>query len=164
MAQKFQSLQDVFVAELNDIYSAEQQIVDAMPAMINAASSSQLKSKFETHLKQTCGQVDRLNKVFDMLGMKPEKETCEGMAGILQDGKKVVIAQGDAAAKDAALIAAAQKVEHYEISSYGTLRSFANMLGHTDIAQQLGMILQEESSTDKLLTQLAEQSINKKAA
>lgn len=158
------SLHDLFVMELKDVLDAEHQIVDALPKMIDAASSSTVKAKFEQHLKTTKTQIERLHEVFNKLEMKPEREHCNGMAGIIKDGEKLVTMPGDAMTKDAGLIAAAQKVEHYEISSYGTLRTFAHTLGRDDLARLLETTLQEESETDHLLSDVAKNSINKKAA
>lgn len=160
----FDSLQDVFVAELNDMYSAEQQVIDSLPEMIEAASSPELKEKFRNHMQQTQGQIERLEKAFSILGIEPEDEVCEGMEGIISDGAKVLEAEGDPTAKDAAIVAAAQKVEHYEISGYGTLRALARILRQNEIAELVQTTLQEESQTDELLTDLAQRSINKKAA
>lgn len=162
--QNLQSLNDLFTNELKDILNAEKQITQALPKMIDATSSPQLKAKFEAHLKQTNDQIQRLNEVFSMLGLQPSEEHCEGMAGIIRDGEKIVSAQGDPAVKDAGIIAAAQKVEHYEISSYGTLRTFAQTLGRNDIAEKLQVTLKQEAATDEILTQVAERSVNKKAA
>lgn len=162
--ERFQSLKDLFIAELGDILNAEKQIMAAMPKMIDAASSQELKTKLKDHMKQTRGQIDRLNKVFSMLNMEPREEQCEGMAGLIKEGQKIIEAQGDPMVKDAGLIAAAQKIEHYEISSYGTLRTFAKTLALMDIAQHLQTTLRQESMTDEILTQVAERSVNKKAA
>lgn len=163
MAAKLDTLQDLFESELKDIYGAEQQIMEAMPEMIEAASSVELKEKLEHHSKQTEQQIVRLEEVFEMLDMEPEAEKCDGMAGILEDGEKMLKAEGEPHVKDAALVAAAQKVEHYEISTYGTLRTFAHTLGHEKVAEKLQQTLREESETDKLLTKLAEASINREA-
>jgi len=164
MAQEMHSLHDLFVMELKDTLDAEHQIVEALPKMIDAASSPTVKSKFEQHLKVTEEQIQRLHQVFEKLNMKPEREHCDGMAGIIKDGQKVIMAKGDPATKDAALIAAAQKVEHYEIAAYGTLATFAHTMGHHEMAQLLETTLGEEKTTDKTLTEVAERSINKKAA
>ena len=162
--EKMNSLHDLFVHELKDTLDAEHQIMEAMPKMIEVTSSDIVRSKFQQHMKTTQMQIDRLHKVFSMLKMEPEREHCDGMAGIIKDGQKVIKMEGDAATKDAALIAAAQKVEHYEISAYGTLRTFARTMGHNDIAELLQTTLEEEMKTDQTLTQVAERSINKKAA
>jgi ferritin-like metal-binding protein YciE len=164
MAEKLNTLNDLFMMELKDIYNAEKQIIKALPKMIDAASSPNVKQKFQSHLHETENQVKRLENVFSILGVQPEEESCKGMEGIIDDGKKVLTLQGDPKVKDAALIAAAQKVEHYEISSYGTLRTFAETLGKHDVAQMLQTTLKEESKTDELLTQVAESSINPQAA
>jgi len=164
MKHQLDSLHDLFVMELKDIYDAEKQIVDALPKMIDAVSAPTVRSKFEQHLKTTEQQVERLREVFRKLDMEPEREHCEGMAGILKDGEKVLEMEGDPAARDAALIAAAQKVEHYEISSYGTLRTFAQTMGHHEIARLQETTLGEEKTTDRMLTEVAERSINRKAA
>lgn len=158
------SLHDLFVMELKDTYDAEHQIVKAMPRMIEATSSPTVKAKFEQHLKVTREQIERLHQVFRKLDMEPEREHCDGMAGILKDGEKILEMKGDPATLDAALISAAQKVEHYEISAYGTLATFAHTMGHHEIAQLLETTLGEEKNTDKMLSEVAERSINKKAA
>lgn len=158
------SLHDLFVMELKDTYDAEHQIVKAMPRMIEATSSPAVKAKFEQHLKVTREQIERLHQVFKKLDMEPEREHCDGMAGILKDGEKILEMKGDPATLDAALISAAQKVEHYEISAYGTLATFAHTMGHHEIAQLLETTLGEEKNTDKMLSEVAERSINKKAA
>jgi len=157
------SFENLFLDELQDIYDAEQRIVKALPDMVSAASNPQLKSAFETHLRETEGQVTRLEKVFEIMGQKAQSKTCSGMKGILEEGDEVASTTGDADVKDAALIAAAQRVEHYEISVYGTLRTFAEKLGKQDAVQLLQQTLDEESATDEKLTQLAEQQINQQA-
>ncbi|MHB9132760.1 MAG: YciE/YciF ferroxidase family protein [Armatimonadota bacterium] len=158
------SLNDLFIMELKDMLSAEHQIVQALPKMIDAASSQQLKDKFQQHLDQTREQAQRLEKIFSMLGVPVEEEFCVGMAGIIKEGEKLIEEQGEPMVMDAGLIGAAQKVEHYEISAYGTLRTFARTLGRDDVADMLQTTLKEESYTDQMLTKVAEQSINKKAA
>lgn len=157
------SFENLFLDELQDMYDAEQRIVKALPDMVSAASNPQLKSAFEMHLRETKGQVTRLEKVFDIMGQKPQAKTCSGMKGILEEGDEVASTTGDADVKDAALIAAAQRVEHYEIAVYGTLRAFAEKLGKQDAARLLQQTLDEESATDEKLTQLAEQEINQHA-
>jgi len=164
MAEALNSLNDLFIMELKDILDAEVQITEALPKMADAASSPTPKSQFKQHLQQTEGQIQRLNQVFAKLNLKPEREHCDGMEGLIKDGSKALKAPGDPNAKDAALIAAAQKVEHYEISSYGTLRTFAKTLGLNDVADLLQQTLKEESYTDDLLSQTAMRSVNKKAA
>lgn len=160
---KLNSLHDLFEHELKDTYDAEKMILEAMPMMIEAASNQELKDKFHQHMMQTRGQVERLEEVFDMLDMEPEAEKCDGMKGILKDGEKAIKAEGNPNVKDAALIGAAQKVEHYEISAYGTLHTFAQHLGYHDIAEKLRITLREESRTDEMLTSVAEKSVNPKS-
>jgi len=157
------TLNDLFESELQDVYNAEQQVMQAMPKMIDAASDTKLRDKLQRHMMETEKQIRRLDDIFDMLDMEPEAEVCEGMAGIIRDGEKVIQAKGDPMVKDAALIAGAQKVEHYEITSYGTLRSLAQTLGMDDIALKLERTLKEEFKTDELLTGVAERGVNKKA-
>jgi ferritin-like metal-binding protein YciE len=149
------SLKDLFVEQLRDLYSAETQLVDALPKMASAASHDELRQAFEHHLDETRGHVDRLREIFEQLGETPGGETCEAMKGLIEEGEEVVKAQGDAAVKDAALIAAAQRVEHYEIAGYGTVRTFADDLDLGDARDLLDQTLDEESSADKLLTKLA---------
>lgn len=157
------TLHDLFVNELMDIYDAESQIMEAMPKMIDKANSQELKNKFQRHMDETQDQIGRLEDVFEMLDMNPEREDCMGMKGILEDGSKILDAEGDPNVIDAALIAGAQKVEHYEISSYGTLRAFAKTMGHDDIATELGKTLRQESFTDEMLTRFAESRSNVKS-
>lgn len=163
-SMKIDTLEDLFIQELKDIYDAEKQIIEALPKMIDAATSPELKHGFEKHLEETKQQFQRLEDVFDMLDMDPEAEHCDGMAGIIKDGEKVVSAEGDPDVKDAALIAAAQKVEHYEIAGYGALRTYARILGHDDAVKILQHTLNQEHETDKQLTEMAERSINVKAS
>lgn len=163
-ALKLETLEDLFIHDLQDLYSAEKMIIDALPKMINGASSPQLKESFQNHLEQTRQQASRLESVFEMLDIEPEAPGCEGMEGIIKEGEKILSAEGSPSVKDAALIGAAQKVEHYEISGYGTARTYAQTLGFNDIAQMLQTTLKQESHTDELLTQIAEHSINREAA
>jgi len=149
------SLNDLFVEQLRDLYSAETQLVEALPKMASAASHDELRQAFEHHLDETRGHVDRLREIFGQLGTTPGSETCEAMKGLIAEGEEVVKAQGDSAVKDAALIAAAQRVEHYEIAGYGTVRTFADDLDLGDARDLLDQTLDEESSADKLLTKLA---------
>lgn len=161
--KELNSLTDLFEEELKDVYGAEQQVMESLPKMIEAASSKELKDKFERHMKQTEQQLKRLEQVFEMLDLEPEAEDCEGMAGIIEDGEKILEAHGEPHVKDAAIIAAAQKVEHYEIASYGTLKEFAMTMGLDDVAEKLSMTLNEEHKTDTMLTDLAERAVNVKA-
>jgi ferritin-like metal-binding protein YciE len=156
----FNTLQELFMHELKDIYDAENRIVDALPKMVEAANSPDLKSAFRQHLNETQTHVARLERVFRALGEEPSRETCDGIKGVLSEGNDAVSAKGDPAVHDAALIAAAQRVEHYEMSVYGTLRSFAEQLGYNDAATTFQQTLDEEEQTDKKLTELAESRIN----
>lgn len=164
MAMKVDSLNDLFVYDLKDLYDAENRIIEAMPSMIEAASAAELKQAFQEHLNVTKQQASRLEEIFDMLDMDPERESCDGIIGILKEGSKMAAAKGDPNTKDAALIASAQKVEHYEVASYGTLRTYARELDMDDVAEILQMTLDEEKDTDSQLTGLAERSINIQAA
>jgi len=157
---KLKSLDDLLVHELQDIYNAEAQILKALPKMIKAASHPELQSAFEEHLEQTEGQVERLDQVFKLLGVPAKGKKCEGMAGLLEEGKKVMEEDAEPGVMDAALIAAAQKVEHYEIASYGCLCTYAEMLGYDQVHDLLGQNLEEEELTDEKLTALAESVIN----
>jgi len=149
------SLNDVFEEQLGDLYDAEKQLVAALPKVASAAHSDELRKALETHLEETRGHVERLEQIFGDLGMPMPSEHCEAMAGLIKEGEQIVQATGDPMAKDAALIAAAQRVEHYEISGYGTARTLARELGHDDAASVLDKTLDEESHADGLLTKVA---------
>jgi len=164
MAEKMLSLQDLMLKELNDLHSAETQIMKSLPKMQKAASSKELQQAFGHHLEETQSQLERLKQVFDMLGERPDNTKCKGMEGLIEEGAEVMKMKGDAATRDAALIAVAQRVEHYEIAGYGTLKTYARRLGNTQAAQILDGILSEEKRTDVKLTQLAEGRINPEAA
>lgn len=152
---QLQTLHDLFVEQLQDLYSAEKQLVEALPKMASAASHDELKQAFEHHLQETRDHVSRLDDIFGELGKQPGGETCEAMQGLVKEGEEIVSAQGDPAVKDAALIAAAQRVEHYEIAAYGTVRTFANDLDLGNAKDLLDQTLDEESNADKLLTKIA---------
>ena len=158
------SLDGLLVEQLKDLYDAESRLLVALPEMAEAASSTDLKRAFQSHLGETQDHVRRLDQVFDILGEGPETTTCEAMKGLLKEGKEMIEAKGDPNVKDAALIASAQRVEHYEIASYGTARTFAERLGHVEAARILQQTLDEEGAADKKLTQIAEDSINWKAS
>jgi len=160
---KLSSLDDLLVHELQDIYHAEGQILKALPKMTKAATNQDLKAAFEEHRVQTEGQVKRLEQVFKLLGHPVKGKKCEGMAGLIEEGKKIMEEDADPAVLDAALIAAAQKVEHYEIAAYGCLCTYAEMLGFEEAHELLGQNLDEEESTDEKLTALAETVINLEA-
>jgi ferritin-like metal-binding protein YciE len=161
---EFNSFQDLFVDQLEDIYDAEQRLTKALPQMADAANSSQLKQAFRQHLTETQGHVSRLETIFRQFGIDPKRETCQAMKALISEGEEMVDAKGDPTIKDAALIAAAQRVEHYEVAAYGTARSFALRLGRKEAANLLQQTLEEEKSADQKLTQIAESSINVQAA
>lgn len=161
---QFNSLDDLLVEQLKDLYDAENRLVDALPKMAEAASCQQLKTAFEHHLTETRGQVDRLNQAFAMLGESAERKTCDAMKGLISEGEEMIGATGDSDVKDAALIAAAQRVEHYEMAGYGAARAFAAKVGRQDVAQLLQTTLDEEGAADEKLTQIAANSVNPQAA
>jgi ferritin-like metal-binding protein YciE len=158
------SLQELLVEEMRDLYSAENQLTKALPKMAKKASNPQLKKAFEVHLRETEGQLKRLQQIFDKLGKKPTGKKCAAMEGLIEEGKEMMAEDMDEETMDAALISAAQKVEHYEIASYGTVRTWANLIGDEQTARLLQQTLDEEGKTDRLLTELAESSINVDAA
>jgi ferritin-like metal-binding protein YciE len=161
---EFNSFQDLFVNQLEDLYDAEQRLTQALPKMADAANASQLKQAFREHLTETQGHVSRLETIFRQLGTDPKRETCQAMKGLISEGEEMVDATGDPSIKDAALIAAAQRVEHYEISGYGTARSFALRLGRSQAADLLQQTLDEEKAADQKLSQIAESSVNREAS
>jgi ferritin-like metal-binding protein YciE len=160
---KLQSLHDLFVHELRDIYDAERQLVKALRRMAKAASADVLRNAFEEHLAQTEGQVKRLESVFEEFDLKPKGRTCEAMKGLVEEGKTIIDSAADEATGDAGLIAAAQKVEHYEIASYGCLETWAKQLGQENAARLLRETLDEEKQADAKLNKLAEGRINAQA-
>lgn len=162
-AAKEKTLQDLFHETLKDIYYAEKQILRALPKMAKAARSAELKSAFETHRQETEGQVERLERVFEMIGKPARGKTCEAIVGLIDEGKEVMEDFAGAPALDAGLLAGAQAVEHYEISRYGTLKAWAGKLGNKEAAGLLDQTLQEEMKTDKLLTEIAETAVNNAA-
>jgi ferritin-like metal-binding protein YciE len=153
---KLESLKELFIEELKDLYSAENQILKALPKMIKKASSSELKRGFEEHLEQTRGHVERLEKIFQQLDESPKGKKCKGMEGIITDGAELMEEDAEPDVMDAGLIAAAQRVEHYEIAGYGCVRTYARLLGHSNLVQLLESTLNEEKATDAKLTRLAE--------
>ena len=162
-SESFNSFDDLFSHQLEDVYDAENQLIDALPKMADASSSSELKNAFNTHLMQTREHAKRLEQVFNMLGKEPTRTTCPAMKGLVKEGSEVVGATGDGRVKDAGLIAAAQRVEHYEIAAYGTLRTLAQQLGRQDVAQLFQKTLDEEGETDKKLTRIATSGVNQQA-
>ena len=152
---QLQSLQDVFTHEIQDLYDAENQLLQALPKLAQAASNQELREAFEHHLDETRDHVQRLEEIVGQLGISGSGETCEAMRGLIKEGEKTIAIQGDPTAKDAALIAAAQRVEHYEIAAYGTARTLAGELDHDEAQDLLDQTLDEEANADKLLTKIA---------
>jgi len=150
-----ENLRDLYIHELKDLYSAENQLLKALPKMAEAASTPELKDAFTTHLEQTRGHVGRIEQIFEELGRGPGGEKCEAMEGLIKEGESIIKENAPAAVKDAALIAAAQRVEHYEIAGYGTVRTYAQQLGDDAAAKLLQQTLDEEGEADKLLNNLA---------
>lgn len=156
-------LRDLFVDELRDIYDAEHRITKALPKMRKAAGSDELQDAFDLHLQETEGQIARLEQVFDLLDEPAKRKKCDGILGLIEEGQKMMEEDADQSVLDAALVSAAQKVEHYEIASYGTLRTYARLLGQDEVASLLEQTLDEEKATDEKLTSLAEAGINEAA-
>lgn len=154
------TLHDLYVNELKDLYNAENQLLKALPKMAKAASSRELATAFTDHLAETKGQIFRLETIFTELGVSPKGKKCKAMEGLLEEGKEVMAEDADASVLDAALIAAAQRVEHYEMAGYGCVRTYARLLGFDDAADLLQETLDEEGTADKKLTELAESVIN----
>ncbi len=157
---EMETLKDLYVEELKDLYSAENQIIKALPKMIKAASHEELKQAFTRHLKETEIHVQRVEQVCDELGVSPRGKKCVGMEGLLKEGSELIKEKPEPDVLDAGLIAAAQHVEHYEMAGYGCVRTYARQLGYESQADLLQATLDEEGSTDKLLTEIAESSIN----
>jgi ferritin-like metal-binding protein YciE len=157
-----QTMEDLFVEQIQDLYDAEQRLVKALPKMAEVSTSAELRSAFESHLQQTEGHVQRLEQVFAELGQDPKKETCDAMKGLIKEGEKTMEID-DPALRDAAMIGAVNRVEHYEIAGYGTARTLANALGLSRSANLLEATLEEEKRADAKLTQIAEQSVNQNA-
>ncbi len=153
------TLTELLEDELKDIYSAENQLLKALPRMAKKASSSALKQAFTSHLKETEGHVKRLEKIGQTLEIKLRGKTCQAMKGLVEEGKEVLEEEGQSPIIDAALIGAAQRVEHYEMAAYGTVRAIANQLGHTSVVQLLQDTLEEEGAADKKLTGIAEEEV-----
>lgn len=158
-----ESMQDLFVDELRDLYHAENQLIKALPKMAKAASAPELKTAFEEHLEVTKEQIVRLDEIFDELDLSPKGKVCKAMQGLIEEGKEIIDGDGEPAVKDAALIAAAQRVEHYEMAGYGCVRTFARVLGFSKAEKLLQTTLDEEGEADHTLTDLAESVINQKA-
>ena len=160
---KLDTLENLYISELRDLYSAENQLLKALPKMAKAASSPELKEAFEQHLEQTKGHVERLEQLFRQLDESPKGKTCQAMKGLIEEGSKILKEEGEESVLDAGMIVAAQKVEHYEIASYGSVRTFANLLGQDEAVKLLQSTLDEEYETNKILNQLAESVVNQEA-
>jgi ferritin-like metal-binding protein YciE len=160
---KLNNLNDLLIDELKDLYDAEHQLTKALPKMAGAASNTQLQNAFNQHLAETEGHIRRLEQAFTALGEKASRKTCKAMKGLVEEGDEVIKEDGDPSVKDAALIGAAQRVEHYEMAGYGTARTFAQTLGLDEVAALLQETLDEEGNADKKLTQIAEGRVNERA-
>jgi len=158
------NIQELFVHELSDIYSAEKQLTKALPKLARAAGNPALADGFTTHLEETQGQIERIDRIVEMLDIRLKRIKCAAMEGLVEEGKEIIDTIEAGALRDAALIGGAQKVEHYEIAAYGTLAALAKQLGYKDALKLLLETLQEEKATDEKLTMLAEQGGNQKAA
>ncbi len=154
-SMKLENLQQLFVKELRDLYDAENQITEALPKLIDAAHHSELKSALQQHLNVTKQQISRLDRMFQTLNQKPTGQTCKGMKGIIKEGDEIVSQGGDPSTLDAGIISAAQRVEHYEMAGYGTVRTYAELLGRDDMARLLQQTLDEEKEADNKLNQIA---------
>jgi ferritin-like metal-binding protein YciE len=160
---KLDSLKALYIAELRDLYSAENQILKALPKMAKACSAPDLQEAFQAHLQETKGQVTRLERIFERLGASPKGKTCKAMKGLIEEGEELMEEKAEPQILDAGLISAAQRVEHYEIAGYGTVRTYAQLLGEKEDERLLQETLDEEGRTDKKLTKLAEQVVNPEA-
>ena len=160
---KLDTLKKLYIEELRDVYNAEQQLVKALPKMAKAASSDDLRDAIENHLDQTKGQVERLEQIFEGLDESPKGKTCQAMKGLIEEGSEILEEKGEDSVIDAGIIAAAQKIEHYEIATYGTLRTWADLLNQDEAAGLLQETLDEEGDADKTLNELAEDIVNPEA-
>ncbi len=154
-SMKLENLQQLYLKELRDLYDAENQITGALPKLIDAANNSELKNALQEHLDVTKTQIGRLEQIFQALNEKPSGETCKGMKGVIKEGDEIISAGGDPSTVDAGIISAAQRVEHYEMAGYGTVRNYAKLLGQEEHARLLQQTLDEEEKADKTLTQIA---------
>jgi ferritin-like metal-binding protein YciE len=164
MANTTKTLHDAFIDELRDVYDAEKQLTKALPKLAKKATSAQLKSAFESHLKETENHVARLEQVFESIGEKPKGKHCDGIAGIIEEGKNVMEENLEESAMDACLIAGGQRAEHYEMAAYGSLIAWAKAMGHDTAADLLEQTLEEEKAADEKLTTIAEGGVNRQAA
>jgi ferritin-like metal-binding protein YciE len=157
---KLNTLEDLYVHELKDLFSAEQQIIKALPKMAKAASSKELAAGFQEHLEQTKGHAQRLEKILSSRKQTTRGPKCKGMEGVIAEGAEMIVEEADVEVKDAGLIAAAQRVEHYEMAGYGTARTYAELLGDKEGAELLALTLEEERQTDQKLSELAKSTVN----
>ncbi len=157
------TMHDLMIAELNDLYSAETQLLEALPKLASGSATPRLGKAFDDHLTQTREHVRRLEQIFTILGSPAGIERCKGMEGLLAEGEDMLNEPGDDAVRDAGIIASAQRVEHYEIAAYGSTLAFATLMGHSDISQLLALTLGEEKAADQLLTAIAEEDVNNAA-
>lgn len=160
---RLENLEKLFVHELKDLYDAENQILDALPKMIEKAKSDRLRNAFEEHLEETRRQVERLETIFQDRDEEPGGETCVAMKGLIKEGEQLIEEDADEDVRDAGMIAAAQRIEHYEIAGYGTARTYARMLEEKEAVRLLGETLEEEKSADATLTEIAENTVNPRA-
>jgi ferritin-like metal-binding protein YciE len=160
---KVATMEDLFLDQIRDLYDAEKQLTKALPKMAKSASSDELRKAIQDHLRETENQVERLDRVFDMIEQKATGKKCAAMTGLIKEGEEVVASTDDSAVRDAGIIAAAQRVEHYEMSGYGSARTFAQMLGHDEAASLLQETLNEEKNADHKLNEIAESQINEQA-
>ena len=160
---KIESMEDLFLAEIEDLYDCEKRLTKHLPKMAKASTSSELRQAFETHLQETQGHVERLEKVFSEMGKKPKAETCEAIKGLIEEGEEMISNTDESPVRDAGIIAAANRVEHYEMAAYGSARAFAQTLGLNSAVTLLEQTLQEEKKADQKLTKLGETKINQEA-
>jgi ferritin-like metal-binding protein YciE len=160
---KLDTLRKLYIEELRDVYNAENQVLKALPKMTKAASAEELREALQDHLEETKGHVERIEEIFNELNESPKCKTCHGMKGLVEEGSEILEEKGEESVIDAGIIAAAQKVEHYEIATYGTLRTWAELLGETEAADLLQQTRDEEGDADKRLNELAEEIVNPEA-
>lgn len=160
---KIENMEDLFLDEIRDLYDAEKQLVKALPKMADAATSDKLRQAFESHLEETRGHVERLERIFGQLNQKSSGESCDAMKGLIKEGEQMVDHIEESPLRDAGMIGAANRVEHYEIAAYGTACTFAQMLGYNEAMQLLQQTLEEEKAADQKLTRIAEGMVNERA-
>lgn len=160
---KIESMEDLFLAEIEDLYDCEKRLTKALPKMAKASTSPDLRQAFESHLQETQGHLERLEKVFSAMGKQPKAETCQAIKGLIEEGEEMISNTDQSPVRDAGIIAAANRVEHYEMAAYGSARAFAQTLGLASAVSLLEQTLEEEKKADKKLTQLAATKINSEA-